>query len=196
MSVPAGSTSPETPRVLVAGVGNIFLSDDGFGVEAVRQLRAEQGLPDGVETVDTGVRGVHLAYQLLDGYHTVVLVDATQRGGEPGTVYLIDASQSAVAKPQDALVDGHRMTPDTVLRLLETLCAGTGGSRPGRILVVGCEPGCLDEGIGLSEPVAAAVERALTVVLDVLHGRTDGAGRSPQLPVEPADSADRAAVRR
>ncbi|MFF1904414.1 hydrogenase maturation protease [Kitasatospora sp. NPDC058218] len=153
-----------TGRVLVAGVGNIFLSDDGFGVETVRRL-AGHPLPPDVELVDVGVRGVHLAYQLLDGYRTLVLVDATARGGEPGTVYLIEADAGPVEAP---VLDGHRMGPDAVLALLGTLAAGTGGSPPGRVLVVGCEPESLEEGIGLSAPVAAAVEEAVGVILRIV----------------------------
>ncbi|MGW2371101.1 MULTISPECIES: hydrogenase maturation protease [Kitasatospora] len=149
------------PAVLVAGVGNVFLGDDGFGVETVRRLAAHP-MPDGVEVVDVGVRGVDLAYRLLDGYRTAVLVDATCRGGAPGTVYLIEAAAEPLEVP---VLDGHRMGPDAVLGLLATLAAGTGGEPPGRVLVVGCEPASLEEGIGLSEPVAAAVEEAVRVVL-------------------------------
>ncbi|MFD9033106.1 hydrogenase maturation protease, partial [Streptomyces sp. NPDC059567] len=83
--------APAAGRTLVAGVGNIFLGDDGFGVETVRRLTREE-LPPTVELADVGVRGVHLAYQLLDGWDTLILVDVTARGGEPGTLYLIDAS--------------------------------------------------------------------------------------------------------
>ncbi|WP_042364614.1 hydrogenase maturation protease [Streptacidiphilus neutrinimicus] len=152
-------------RVLVAGLGNIFLSDDGFGVEAAGRL-ARRELPPGVEVVDIGVRGVHLAYQLLDGYDTVVLLDATAQGGEPGTVYLIDHAE--IADPAEAVIDGHRMTPDAVLALLATLSVGTGGTRPRRVVVVGCEPASLEEGIGLSAPVATALHEAVAVVLRVL----------------------------
>ncbi|MFG2819293.1 hydrogenase maturation protease [Kitasatospora sp. NPDC048365] len=148
-------------RVLVAGVGNIFLGDDGFGVETVRRLR-EHPLPADVELLDVGVRGVHLAYQVLDGYRMLVLVDATARGGEPGTVYLIEPDAGPVEAP---VLDGHRMGPDAVLALLGTLAAGTGGTAPEQIVVVGCEPASLDEGIGLSAPVAAAVPEAVRVVL-------------------------------
>ncbi|MER6362741.1 hydrogenase maturation protease [Kitasatospora sp. NPDC001527] len=148
-------------KVLVAGVGNIFLGDDGFGVETVRRLRGHP-LPADVELLDVGVRGVHLAYQLLDGYRMLVLVDATARGGEPGTLYLIEADAGPVEAP---VLDGHRMGPDAVLALLGTLAAGTGGTPPGRVLVVGCEPQSLEEGIGLSAPVAAAVEEAVHLVL-------------------------------
>ena len=90
MTAPAARPGPHT---LVAGIGNIFLGDDGFGVEAVRRLAARE-LPDGVEAVDIGVRGVHLAYRLLDGYRTVVLIDAMARGGAPGTVYLVDDARA------------------------------------------------------------------------------------------------------
>ncbi|MEU0932469.1 hydrogenase maturation protease [Embleya sp. NPDC005971] len=156
-----------TPHVLVAGVGNIFLGDDGFGVETVTRLGGHP-LPAGVEVVDFGVRGVHLAYQLLEGYQTLVLVDATARGGAPGTVYLIEAAVAGSVEPGSALLDGHRMGPDAVLALLGTLSAGTGGSPPNRVLVVGCEPASLAEGIGLSPPVAAAVDEAVALILRVL----------------------------
>ncbi|MER5637965.1 hydrogenase maturation protease [Kitasatospora sp. NPDC002227] len=151
-------------RVLVAGIGNIFLSDDGFGVETLRRLR-EHPLPPAVELLDVGVRGVHLAYQVLDGYRLLVLVDATARGGEPGTVYLIEPEAGPV---EELVMDGHRMGPDSVLALLGTLAAGTDGSPPERVLVVGCEPQSLAEGIGLSAPVAAAVEEAVRLVLEVV----------------------------
>lgn len=160
--------APQRPSTLVAGIGNIFLGDDGFGVETVRALSAH-ALPDHVEAVDIGVRGVHLAYELLDGYDTLVLIDATRRGGVPGTLYLIEAGEPGAAEPGGAVLDGHRMTPDAVLALLGTLCAGTGAVPPGRILVVGCEPESADEGIGLSAPVAAAVPAAVRMVLDLVR---------------------------
>ncbi|MEU2391704.1 hydrogenase maturation protease [Streptomyces sp. NPDC007369] len=157
-------------RTLVAGIGNVFLGDDGFGVEAVRRLSAPGvPLPEGVETADIGIRGVHLAYRLLDGYDTLVLVDATARGSAPGTLYLIDATGGGPVAAQAAVLDGHQMSPDAVLALLDTLCAGTGAAPPRRIWVVGCEPAGLDEGIGLSPPVAAAVDEAVRMVLDLVH---------------------------
>ncbi|WP_455361447.1 hydrogenase maturation protease [Streptomyces sp. SYSU K21746] len=159
---------PTRDRVLVAGVGNIFLGDDGFGVETVRAL-ASHPLPEHVEVVDIGVRGVHLAYQLLDGYDTLVLVDATARGGDPGTLYLIEAGTPGALEPGNALLDGHHMSPDAVLALLDTLCAGTGGTPPRRTVVVGCEPACVEEGIGLSPPVAAAVPEAVRLVTDLVR---------------------------
>ncbi|MFF4319641.1 hydrogenase maturation protease [Streptomyces sp. NPDC001568] len=155
--------------VLVAGIGNVFLGDDGFGVEVVRSLSAHP-LPDHVEVVDFGVRGVHLAYQLLDGYDTLVLIDATARGGAPGTVYLIDAGEAGAGPPGGgAVLDGHHMSPDAVLALLGTLCAGTGSTPPRRTLVVGCEPASVEEGIGLSAPVAAAVPEAVRTVLELVR---------------------------
>ncbi|TXS54316.1 hydrogenase maturation protease [Streptomyces sp. t39] len=164
-------------RTLVAGVGNIFLGDDGFGVETVRRL-AREDLPPHVEVADVGVRGVHLAYQVLDGWDTLVLVDVTARGGPPGTLYLIDATADREGSGPPAVpLDGHRMTPDAVLALLDTLCAGTGAAPPRRIAVVGCEPACLDEGIGLSPQVAAAVPGAVRMVTDLVE--RESAVRSP-----------------
>ncbi|MER6196325.1 hydrogenase maturation protease [Streptomyces sp. NPDC001586] len=165
-------------RVLIAGIGNVFLGDDGFGVETVRALSAHP-LPDGVEAVDFGVRGVHLAYQLLDGYDTLLLIDATARGGEPGTLYLIEIEADGSGDPGSAgpagpapgapVLDGHHMSPDAVLALLGTLCAGTGTTPPRRTLVLGCEPACLDEGIGLSAAVTAAVPEAVRMALDLIR---------------------------
>ncbi|MER6775776.1 MULTISPECIES: hydrogenase maturation protease [unclassified Streptomyces] len=161
-------------RILIAGIGNVFLGDDGFGVETARRLADPgHGLPGHVEVVDIGVRGVHLAYQLLDGYDTLVLVDATARGGAPGTLYLIEAAEPGTLAPQSPVLDGHQMSPDAVLALLETLCAGTGTAPPRRIWVVGCEPGSLEEGIGLSTPVAASVPEAVRMVLDLVLSRDE-----------------------
>ncbi|TLS43694.1 hydrogenase maturation protease [Streptomyces montanus] len=157
------------PRTLVAGIGNIFLGDDGFGVEAARRL-SQEDLPPDVEVADIGVRGVHLAYQVLDGYDSLVLIDATARGGEPGTLYLIDAGASGSRRTvENVPLDGHRMTPDTVLALLDTLGAATGARPPRRILVVGCEPADVEEGMGLSPPVTAAVPEAVRMVNELVR---------------------------
>ena len=149
--------------VLVAGIGNIFQNDDGFGSEVARLLLAGPPAPDGVKIVDYGIRGVHLAYELLDGYDAAILVDATAQGGEPGTVYVIepdvDAIESETGLAEAGIVDAHGMDPASVLALLRSL-----GGRIGRLLVVGCEPADLDDGIGLSEPVAGALEEACRVV--------------------------------
>ncbi|NMH92760.1 hydrogenase maturation protease [Pseudonocardia bannensis] len=151
----------------MAGVGNVFLSDDGFGVEVAQRLLVRGGLPEGAEVADIGIRGVHLAYQLLDGYDGLVLVDAVPRGGPPGTIYRLehDLNASRDGTEPGAALDGHGMDPATVLALLAELAAANGVARPvRRVLVVGCQPAVLDEGMGLSEPVAAAVEPALHAV--------------------------------
>jgi hydrogenase maturation protease len=180
-------TEPGHPRILIAGVGNVFLRDDGFGVEVARQLAARP-LPAHVEVADVGVRGVDLAYRLLDGYAACVLVDACARGGQPGTLYEIDASArhdgDGAAPPPS--FDGHRMTPDAVLSLLATLSAGTGTRPPETIVVVGCEPADLDEGLGLTEPVAAAVPRAVRMILRMIGSDLGQAANRDQ---DPADAA-------
>lgn len=166
--------------VLVAGIGNVFLSDDGFGVEVVRALRDRDGLPDGVEVLDTGIRGMHLAYQLLDGYDALVLVDAVQRGSAPGTLHTLEHDLDA-PRPDGVALDAHGMDPAAVLGLLDDLARSMGIDRPvGRVLVVGCEPARLEEGIGLSPAVAAAVgpaADAVTELVRTLVGTTEGVRR-------------------
>ncbi|MFD8454757.1 hydrogenase maturation protease [Streptomyces coelicoflavus] len=147
----------------MAGIGNVFLGDDGFGVEVARRLRVRGGLPEGVELVDVGIRGMHLAYQLLDGYDGLLLIDTMHGDGPPGTVYRVEHDPDAPARGSG--LDGHGMDPGSVLALLGELATVNGVHRPvGRVLVVGCEPASLDECMGLSEPVAAAVEPALRAV--------------------------------
>jgi hydrogenase maturation protease len=163
-------------KTLVAGIGNVFLSDDAFGVEVVRSLRQDDTdeLPDGVRVLDSGIRGIHLAYELLDGYDAVVLVDATRRGGEPGTLHTLEHDLDGPAP--DPALDGHGMDPASVLGLLRDLAASMEVARPvGRVLVVGCEPACLDEGIGLSPAVAAAVGPAVDMVRELVR-TLEGAG--------------------
>lgn len=151
-------------RVLVAGVGNVFLGDDGFGVEVARRLATEE-LPAGVKVVDFGIRGVHLAYELCDGYELAILVDAAPRGGEPGTLYVIEPDPPADADPDGVpALDAHGMDPESVLALLGVL-----GGQVDRVLVVGCEPAIADEGMTLSPRVEAAVGQAVTLVQDLIH---------------------------
>ncbi len=151
-------------RVLVAGIGNIFHSDDGFGSEVARRLLTEPDpLPEGVKVTDFGIRGIHLAYELLDGYDLVVLVDALPRGEEPGTVSLLQPEIDLDTAPP---LDAHRMDPRAVLATV----AGMGGE-VGRLLLVGCEPADVEERIGLSPAVAAAVDRAADLVDDLVSGR-------------------------
>lgn len=152
--------------VLVAGIGNVFLSDDGFGVAVVDRLR-QAALPAGVELMDVGIRGMHLAYRLLDGCDVLVLVDAAARGTEPGTVQVLEHDLDAPGG--EAALDAHGMDPAAVLSLLDGLARSMGLDRPvGRVLVVTCEPAVLDEGIGLSPPVATAVGPAADTVVRVV----------------------------
>ncbi|HZU79808.1 MAG TPA: hydrogenase maturation protease [Acidimicrobiales bacterium] len=150
-------------RVLVAGVGNIFLGDDGFGVEVAHRLQGDAP-PDGVQVVDAGIRGMHLAYDLLDGYDGVVLVDALARGDAPGTLSVIEVDPADVsAMPGPPVADPHGFDPATVLAYAQRL-----GCTPRRVLVVGCEVGGVEPGVGLSEPVAAAVPAAVELVRRVV----------------------------
>ncbi len=155
-------------RVLIAGVGNIFLGDDGFGVEVVKRLAGCE-LPEGVEVKDFGIRGMDLAYALQDDYELVVLVDATPRGERPGTVYLIEPE---IEDDGEVSLDTHGMDPVKVIKLSRVL-----GARPTRTLVVGCEPQVIVTGedyddmlMELSEPVLAAVEEAVKLVRSLVEG--------------------------
>jgi len=183
-----------TGRMLIAGVGNIFLGDDGFGPEVARRLAAED-LPGWVQVADYGTSGMHLAYDLADGYQTAILIDAAPRGDKPGTVTVLAPTPpprprlAPTAPPQPGLAaasgplgasrlfDAHGMQPDVVLGVLDTL--GGEAARP-RILVVGCEPASVDYGMELSEPVAAAVDEAVRVVLGlVAEAARDHQGAAP-----------------
>jgi hydrogenase maturation protease len=157
-----------TGRMMIAGVGNIFLGDDGFGVEVARRL-ADAGLPDWVRVADYGISGMHLAYDLAEGFETTILVDASPRGEAPGTVYVMELDD----RPGSALpvLDGHGMQPDVVLGMLDML-----GADAGRVLLVGCEPASIDARIGLSPPVAAAVDEAVRIVHDLVRAAEAGAG--------------------
>jgi hydrogenase maturation protease len=172
--------------VLVAGVGNVLMSDDGFGVEVVRRLSSQQ-LPEDVEVVDIGIRGMHLAYQLLDGYRALLIVDATERGGTPGELYLLEHDLSATPEADGTPVgvpDAHGMTPDAVLALLGSLATANGLEPTAgldRVLVLGCEPATVEDGIGLSEPVAAAVDRAVRAVLNLVSELSQGSEKRKEV---------------
>lgn len=151
-------------RILVAGVGNVFRGDDAFGVEVVRRL-AGRPLPAGVRVADFGTRGHDLAYAILDGYDGVVLVDAAGRGGVPGTLYTLEPDPDA---PQPVGAIGtHGVDLPGVFGLVRAM-----GGRLPRLVLVGCEPAELgtdeDGALGLSRPVAAAVERAVELVAAVV----------------------------
>lgn len=153
-------------RTLVAGLGNIFHGDDGFGVEVADAL-LRQDWPDDVQVEDFGIRGIHLAYQLLDPYGLVVIVDAVSRGGEPGSLYVIDHQpdeERPVADEDVPMLDAHDLGPDGVLALVPAL-----GGTLGRVVVVGCEPEVLAPGVGLSGPVAGSVETAVRLVTELVR---------------------------
>jgi hydrogenase maturation protease len=162
--LPEADPEPAGRRVLVAGVGNIFLGDDGFGVALAGRL-ARAAPPPGVDVVDFGIRGMDLAYAMSD-YDAVVLLDATPRGQPPGTLYVIEADTAAVS---EGAPDAHGMDPVKVMGLVRAL-----GEEPPRTLVVGCEPQTLmtsdepDIVAQLSEPVRAALDEAERLVGDLL----------------------------
>lgn len=157
-------------RILVAGIGNIFFADDGFGVEVAGRL-ANATVPEGVKVEDFGIRGVHLAYELLDGYETLILVDALPRGEAPGTVFVLQPDFDDA--PASGAMDAHTMDPATVLSMLADL-----GGHVNRVLIVGCEPVCVDEGIGLTAPVADAVDAATRAVLSLIDDALVPAGEA------------------
>ena len=162
-------------RILVAGVGNVFLRDDAFGVEVVRLL-AERPQPPGVQIRDYGIRGVHLVYELLDGYDLFVLIDAAPRGEAPGTVSVLEVElPSPEAQP---VIDAHSLTPDAIFGLLSSL-----GGHSGRNLVVACEPAEVDAGMGLTDPVREALPHAVRAVEEILAQAT---GAGPQADVQEA----------
>jgi hydrogenase maturation protease len=149
------------PRILVAGIGNIFLGDDAFGVEVARRLSARE-LPATVRVTDFGIRGYDLAYALLDGYETTILIDACPRGEPAGTLYVIEPDLENLGGPEEGAAEAHSMNPLNVLRLAQSMGGGLK-----RILLVGCEPGTLgpEEGqMGLSEPIEAAVDEAVKLI--------------------------------
>jgi hydrogenase maturation protease len=161
-------------RVLIACIGNIFFGDDGFGVEVAQKLlsRKTNHYPENVQVIDFGIRGMELAYTLLDdGYETLVLVDAVPRGGSPGTLYLIEPDLTNIGIEQGAeagrvALDAHSMDPVKVLAFARSL-----GARPIRTLLVGCEPTSSSAGeaytemqMGLSEPVQTAVDEAVKMI--------------------------------
>jgi hydrogenase maturation protease len=159
------------PRILIAGIGNIFLGDDAFGVEVVQRL-AQRPLPEGVQVKDFGIRGFDLAYAILDDYDVTLMVDATPRGEAPGTLYVIEPDLNDLNGADGVEIETHSMDPVKVLHLAKVL-----GGQPKRLLVVGCEPatfGPENEGqMGLSEPVQLAVDEAVQLVESLVQKLID-----------------------
>jgi hydrogenase maturation protease len=157
-------TGPPTGRrIVVAGVGNVFLGDDGFGVEVVRHL-AGAPLAPGVELFDVGIRALHLAYELLAGCDLLVLVDVAATGAPPGTLCVIEVGEGDIAAAPP-VIDAHSLSPDGVLALVRRL-----GAQPRRTVVVACEPADLEPGMELSAPVRAAVPEAARLVGEITGG--------------------------
>jgi hydrogenase maturation protease len=160
-------------RILVAGVGNAWLRDDGFGGEVARRL-GQRTLPEGVAIMDAGTGGLDLAYEVMRGYDALLLLDVSRQGGEPGTLYVMEADEESIDGKIDdgAAINPHGMDPQEMLRFVKSV-----GAWPGKVLVLACEPGDVEElGWGLSEQVEDAVERAVELVVEtVAELRTDAA---------------------
>jgi len=163
-------------RLLVAGIGNIFQTDDGFGVEVAARLAQHEPVP-GVRIEDFGIKGVHLAYELLNGYDALILIDAVPMNEPPGTLAVIepdDVPGVVTAEGDAPALDAHTMSPDVVLATLARL----GGSLD-RVLVLGCQPADLSDGMGLTPAVAgmidSAVDLCLELVADLMHTAGKGA---------------------
>jgi hydrogenase maturation protease len=159
----ADTQTVATKKILIAGIGNIFLGDDGFGVEVASRL-ASQSSPPGVRVADFGIRGFDLAYALMEGYETTILVDAYPGEGEPGKLFVVepDLDDLNSAGAAQGFIEPHAMNPLSVLRMAKSM-----GGELKRVLLVGCVPATLgpEEGqMGLSEPVAAAVDEAVRLV--------------------------------
>jgi hydrogenase maturation protease len=151
--------------ILVAGVGNAWLRDDGFGGEVARRL-GERELPDGVSVMDAGTGGLDLAYEVMRGYDALVILDVSRQGGEPGTLYVMEPDEDSVqAGIEDGeVINPHAMDPQTVLRFVKSI-----GAWPGKVVVIACEPAEVEQmGWGLSEEVGAAVDRAVDLVVDTV----------------------------
>ena len=152
-------------QILVAGIGNAWLKDDGFGGEVVKRLEARE-LAEGTVVLDFGTGGLDLAYEVMRGYDALVLVDVSRQGGEPGTLYVMEASEEEVeAGIEDGqVINPHAMDPQTVLRFVKTI-----GAWPGKVVVIACEPAEVEEmGLGLSDEVARAVGGAVDLVANTV----------------------------
>lgn len=160
------------PGILVAGVGNTWLQDDGFGSEVIKRLGSRE-LPEGVTVLDFGTGGLEMAYEVMRGYDGLVLVDVSQQGGEPGTLYVMEPDQDEIdAGIQDGeVVNPHGMDPQTVLRFLKTV-----GGWPGKVVVIACEPEEVEDmGLGLTEKVSAAVDKACDLAMETVAELRAGA---------------------
>jgi hydrogenase maturation protease len=169
-------SSEQLRSILVAGVGNAWLRDDGFGGEVARRLE-QRDLPDGVAVMDVGTGGLDLAYEVMRGYDALVILDVSRQGGDTGTLYVMEPDETEV---QGSIEDGevinpHGMDPQTVLRFVKSL-----GAWPGKVVVIACEPAQVEEmGWGLSEEVQEAVERAVDLVVETVDELRAAAALGP-----------------
>jgi hydrogenase maturation protease len=169
------STATE-PRVLVAGVGNSWLRDDGFGGEVARRLQ-QDSLPAGVAVMDAGTGGLDLAYEVMRGYDALVILDVSRQGGEPGTLYVMEVTEDSVEGTIDdgETINPHGMDPRTMLRFVRSI-----GAWPGRVVVIACEPTEVEElGFGLTPEVSEAVDRAVRLVAETAQ-ELGVAGAAPE----------------
>ena len=165
-------TAAPEKQILVAGIGNAWLGDDGFGGEVVKRLQARE-LPSGVTVADFGIGGLDLAYEVMRGYDGLVLIDVSRQGGEPGTLYVMEPDEEDIAAgiEDGELLDPHGMDPQTVLRFVRAV-----GGWPGKVVVIACEPAQVEEmGIGLSAGVSAAVDHAAELVATTIEELRAGA---------------------
>jgi len=159
------SADEQLRSILVAGVGNAWLRDDGFGGEVARRL-SERELPEGVSVMDAGTGGLDLAYEVMRGYDALVILDVSKQGGEPGTLYVMEPNEDEVEGgiEDGEVINPHGMDPQTVLRFVKSI-----GAWPGRVVVIACEPAEIEEmGWGLSDSVSEAVQRALDLVFETI----------------------------
>jgi hydrogenase maturation protease len=158
-------TARRTKQILVAGIGNAWLRDDGFGGAVAEQL-TERELPEGVTVMDFGSGGLDLAYEVMRGYDALILIDVSRQGGEAGTLYVMEAEADDVdGRIEDGqMLNPHAMDPETVLRFVKYV-----GGWPGRVMIVACEPETVEDvGLGLSDAVQGSVERAAGVVIQTI----------------------------
>jgi hydrogenase maturation protease len=162
--------------ILIAGVGNSWLRDDGFGGEVARRLAAVK-LPADVSVMDAGTGGLDLAYEVMRGYDALVILDVSPQGGEPGTLYVMEPDEAEVPGgiEDGDIINPHAMDPQTVLRFVKSV-----GAWPGKVVVIACEPEQVSEmGWGLSERVRDAVERAVGLVLETVQELRAGRVAAP-----------------
>ncbi len=160
---------PPVTSILVAGIGNIFMGDDAFGVETIRLLQSRR-LPERVRAVDFGIRSYDLAYAIAGDVDVVILVDATPRGDAPGTLYLIEPELNGLTDSDTAAINGHTLNPVSVLLMARSL--NSDALRPGRIYLVGCEPAtleCEDGNMELSRAAKAAVPGAVRMIRTLIR---------------------------